>query len=94
MNIFKTPELDQIVKDTDNRYSAFGIIDGRRFIADAETLEDVQMYRQELKDEIKSREFARPSCLENVRWLEKQRQKRFLARPNKPYTPPEPPRAA
>lgn len=44
--------LEQIIRGNDERYSAFGIVLGRAFIADADTLEEVQTYRQDLKREI------------------------------------------
>lgn len=86
MNIFKTPELENLTRLEDNRYSAFGKINGRPFVADADTWEEAQALRQELKDEVLSREAARPDCLRNVTFIEKERT--FKARPNEPFTPP------
>lgn len=44
--------IEQIQRDADGRYSAFGRIGGRLFIADGETLEEAQCERQVLREEI------------------------------------------
>lgn len=44
--------MNQVERGSDGRYSAYGIINGRPFVADAETLEEAQSERQELKQVI------------------------------------------
>lgn len=44
--------MNQVERGSDGRYSAYGIINGRPFVADAETLEEAQNERQELKQVI------------------------------------------
>lgn len=46
--------MPDIIQGLDFRYSAYGEINGRKFIA--ETLNDVQTYRQDLKADIEREE--------------------------------------
>lgn len=50
--------LTQVEQGLDGRYSAFGVVNGRMFVADGETLEEAQTERQVLKDSI----FIRSMC--------------------------------
>lgn len=44
--------LEQITRDKGGRYSAFGVVNGRRFVVDELTIEEAQHERQSLKFEI------------------------------------------
>lgn len=54
--------LADVERTTDNRYSAYGIIAGRPFVADGETVEEAQNERQVLKAEVEL-EVAKTFCL-------------------------------
>lgn len=65
-----------IVRGSDNIYSAYGKVNGRPFVAYGETLEEAQTCRQELKGEVMEKSG-------NVIFS----QSRFRARPNNPFVP-------